>query len=277
MQDKWQKHLGNFGIALIIAFFITLIVRLFFQGGLQEFLQSVFGGTPENARDLATVLFGSLLTVLFFIDVHFEDNTSPQHDSSRVRVRYGKGELYLDAASVCDQVFIATSKVMQVKCSEVEVIGIQGNAHITLYAQIETAAMLNEKHAELRAAIQAMADRLHIRLGAEPIIHAKLPQLRGARTVKDLPPRLPTLLSSSSLFGRLRSERPRSSSIFGRPGSSIFGTPSKPPKPPERPSPFTSSPLDGEAPSRPSSSLFGRRFGDVPPEPPDPDAQDDDK
>ncbi len=277
MQDKWQKHLGNFGIALITAFFITLIVRLFFQGGLQAFLQSVFGGTPENAHDLATILFGVLLTVLFFIAVHFEDAPTLRHDTSRVRVRYGKGELYLDAASVCDQVFIATSKVMQVKCSEVEVIGIHGDAHITLYAQIETAAMLNEKHAELRAAIQAMADRLHIRLGAEPIIHAKLPQLRGARTVKDVPPRPSTFLSSGGIFSRLRSEPPRSSSVFGRSSGSIFGTSSKPPKPPESPSPFTNSPLDGEAPSRPSSSLFGRRFRDVPPEPSDSDDQNDDK
>ncbi|MCE7946274.1 MAG: hypothetical protein DYG88_02475 [Chloroflexi bacterium CFX4] len=277
MQEKWQKHLGDFGIALITAFFITLVIRVFFQGSLQAFLQSVFGGTPENAQDLATVLFGVLLTVLLFIAAHFEENTLPQHDSSRVRVRYGKGELYLDAASVCDQVFIATSKVMHVKCSEVEVFGINGDAYIILYAQIDTSAMLNEKHAELRAAIQEMADRLHIRLSGEPIIHAKLPQLRGARTVKDMPTRLPTPSSNGGIFGRLRSEPPRSSSIFGRSGGSIFGTSSKPPKPPERPSPFANSPLDGEAPSRPSGSLFGGRFRDVPPEPPDSDDQDDDK
>ncbi len=272
MQEKWQKHLGDFGIALFTAFFVTLVTRVFFQGSLQEFLQSVFGGSPENARDLATILFGTLLTVLLFIAAHFEDDALPKHDSSRVRVRYGKGELYLDAASVCDQVFIATSKVMHVKCSEVEVFGINGDAHIILYAQIETSAMLNEKHAELRAAIQGMADRLHIRLSGEPVIHAKLPPLHGARTVKDTPTRLPTSPSSSSLFGRLRSEPPHSSSIFGRP--SVFGRSSKPP---ERPSPFANSPLDGEASSRPSGSLFGGRFRDVPLEPPDSDDQDDDK
>jgi hypothetical protein len=276
MQEKWQKRLGDFGIALVVAFFITLVIRVFFQGTLQEFLHSVFGGSPQNAQDLATVLFGVLLTLLFLAVANWEENALPDYDSSRVRVRYGKGELYLDAASVCDQVFIATSKVMHVKCSEVEVFGIYGDADITLYAQIESAAMLNEKHAELRAAIQEMADRLHIRLSREPIIHAKLPQLRGARTVKDLPAR-PTRPSSRDLFGRPLSEPPRPSSIFGRPSNSIFGRPSKPPKPSERPSPFANSPLDGEAPSRSSGNLFGGRFRDVPPELPDSDDQDDDK
>lgn len=237
--------------AFLIALIGTLLARWTLLGSVMEFLRAHIEA-PELAVTLATLLFGVLLfgfVMLIGRIATFE----LERPSDQIRVRHGKGVLFLDAASVCDQVFIATSKVQGVRCSEVEVHGIKGDAHIALHAQIESAAELQAKHAELRQAIQEMARRLHIRLGAEPIIHAKLPPLRGARTVDEA-------VHFRGIFSTV-ARRPESSRTSDRP--SIFGV--------QRDSPNTIAPssLDGEAPPRPSSSIFGLFRPSKPDEPDD--------
>ena len=250
MGGNRREHSEELIGALLIALIGTLLARLLLAGSLMEFLQAHVE-SPEVALNLASLLLGALLfgfTFLIGRALAFD----LERPSDQVRVRHGKGVLFLDAASVCDQVFIATSKVQGVKCSEVDVHALKGDAHIALYVQIESAAELQTKHAELRQAIREMARRLHIRLGAEPIIHAKLPPLRGGRTVNDA-------LHAPSIFASLRGRAtpPRSDrpSIFGAPRDPFSNT--------------APSSLDGEAPSRRSGSIFGRIFKSPKPDEPD--------
>jgi hypothetical protein len=236
MGGNRREHSEELIGALLIALIGTLLARWMLAGSLMEFLQARVE-SPELALNLASLLLGALLfgcAVFIGRALTFE----LERPSDQVRVRHGRGMLFLDAASVCDQVFIATSKVQGVRCSEVDVHALKGDAHIALYVQIENSAELQAKHAELRQAIREMAQRLHIRLGAEPIVHAKFPPLRGGRTVNDAP----------SLFAVLRNRavppRPDRRSIFGAPRDpSSNSAPSS---------------LDGEAPSRSSGSIFGR-------------------
>jgi hypothetical protein len=250
MGGNRREHSEELIGAFLIAMLGTLLARLLLAGSLMEFLRAHIE-SPEVALNLASFLLGAaLFSLTLFIGraLTFE----LERPSDQVRVRHGRGVLFLDAASVCDQVFIATSKVQGVKCSEVDVHAMKGDAHIALHVQIESAAELQTKHAELRQAIREMARRLHIRLGAEPIIHAKLPPLRGGRTVNDA-------LNAPGLFASLRSHtalrRSSTSSIFGAPRDPFSNTPP--------------SSLDGEAPSRPSSSIFGRILNSPKPDEPD--------
>jgi len=250
MGGNRREHPEELVGALLIALLGTLLARLLLAGSLREFLQAHVE-SPEMALNLASLLLGAALFGLTFLigrALTFE----LERPSDQVRVRRGKGVLFLDAASVCDQVFIATSKVQGVKCSEVDVHAVKGDAHIALYVQIESAAELHAKHAELRRAIREMARRLHIRLGAEPVVHAKLPPLRGGRTVDNT---LDAPSLSEALRSRVAPPRAGRSSIFGAPRSLFSDT--------------LPSSLDGEAPSRPSGSIFGRIL--KPPKPDEPD------
>jgi hypothetical protein len=250
MGGNRREHSEELIGALLIALIGTLLARGLLAGSLQEFLQAHVE-SPEVALNLASLLLGALLFGFTFL-IGRALTFDLERPSDQVRVRHGKGVLFLDAASVCDQVFIATSKVQGVKCSEVDVHAMKGDAYIALHVQIESAAELQAKHTELRQAIREMAQRLHIRLGAEPIIHAKLPPLRGGRTVNDA-------LSAPGIFAALRSRaappRPDRPSIFGAPRDPFSNT--------------APSSLDGEAPSRRSGSIFGTFKSPKPDEPDD--------
>jgi hypothetical protein len=250
MGGNRREHSEELIGALLIALIGTLLARLLLAGSLMEFLQAHVE-SPEVALNLASLLLGALLfgfTILIGRALTFD----LERPSDQVRVRHGKGVLFLDAASVCDQVFIATSKVQGVRCNEVDVHAMKGDAHIALHVQIESAAELQAKHAQLRQAIREMAQRLHIRLGAEPIIHAKLPPLRGGRTV-DNTLHAPSIFAS--LRGRATPPRPDRPSIFGAPRDPFSNT--------------APSSLDGEAPSRRSGSIFGTFKSPKPDEPDD--------
>jgi hypothetical protein len=250
MGGNRREHSEELIGALLIALIGTLLARLLLAGSLMEFLQAHVE-SPEVALNLASLLLGALLFGFTFL-IGRALTFDLERPSDQVRVRHGKGVLFLDAASVCDQVFIATSKVQGVRCNEVDVHAMKGDAHIALHVQIESAAELQAKHAQLRQAIREMAQRLHIRLGAEPIIHAKLPPLRGGRTVENT-------LNAPSIFASLRSRAtsPRSDrpSIFGAPRDPFSNT--------------APSSLDGEAPSRRSGSIFGTFKSPKPDEPDD--------
>ncbi len=250
MSGNWRRHLRNLGDAFITAAVSALLARLFLTGSLLAFFEERTG-SAEVALTLATLLLGALLFGFFALIARLEMPYLGAGKGDLVRVRSGKGALYLDAASVCDQVFIATSKVQHVKCTEVDVHARGGKAYITIQVRVESAALLHAKHAELRAAIQEMAARLHIQLGAEPVVCAKLPPLQGGRTVQETP-----INPFGSIFRDLpmppaQTQRP---SIFDR--RPLFGSPSS---------------LDGEAPSRPPfGSIFGRfSRPNKPPEKPD--------
>lgn len=262
MGSNWRERLLGWSAALIVAFIITALVRWFLLGDLIEFFEARLG-SRKMARDLTTLLLGALLFGYFALKLHYSRESSQTdsnklgaaHGNDQVRVRQGKGALFLDAASVCDQAFIAISKVQQVKCTEINVQAVNGDARIELHVQIESSTLLQQKHAELLAALQEMAERLHIRLSEPPIIYAKLPSLQGGRTV----PNASDKPSFSSLFRRDNTQ-PQRPSIFGK----RFDESSFAPPP--------SSPLDGEAPPRSSGSIFGslRR-------PPKPDESDDEQ
>ncbi|PJF35776.1 MAG: hypothetical protein CUN49_08845 [Candidatus Thermofonsia Clade 1 bacterium] len=254
----WRKHFVNLGTAFIAALIGTLIARWFLAGGLLEFFQARVE-SPETALNLATLLFGALLFALFALNEYL-DSVDPQLSSDQVRVRRGRGVLFLDAASVCDQVFIATSKVQQVKCSEVEVRAVNGDAHISLRARVDNILLLQRKHAELRVAIREMAKRLHIKLGAEPIIYASLPPLRSGRTLTKAP--RPPLAAAFS-------RRSESSSDSHLPN--ILGRPSSNPRPTTPPASSNS-----EMPMRPTSSIFSAlRRNEIDNEPAAPSQSDD--
>jgi hypothetical protein len=265
MGGNWRKHLEFWGGAFIVALVGAVLARLFLTGSLLAFLQMHIE-SPEAALTVATLLFGASLVSLFALGLYFstraDSNLEPTpkvgshtalHAEDYVHVRHSKGVLYLDPASVCDQVFIAISKVQQVKCTEVDVYPVNGDAHVEVYVQVESAPLLEPKHAELRTAIQEMAARLHIQLSGEPVIYAKLPPLRGGRTVSDA--------SVGSLFSAFKRPTtpapPRPRSIFGtRPDSTPSSSPSS---------------IDGEAPSRSSGSIFGYLRRRPKPEEPDDD------
>ncbi len=261
MGSNWRERLLDWGATLIAAFIITALVRWFLLGDLIEFFEARLG-SRKMARDLTTLLLGALLFGYFVLRLHYSRESSQTdsnklgaaHSNDQVRVRQGKGALFLDAASVCDQAFIAISKVQQVKCIEINVQAVNGDARIELHVQIESSTLLQQKHAELLAALQEMAGRLHIRLSEPPIIYAKLPPLLGGRTVRNASDKP----SFSSLFRRDNTPQQRPS-IFGK----RFDESSFAPPP---------STLDGEAPPRSSGSIFGslRR-------PPKPDESDDEQ
>lgn len=271
MGDNWRKHLENLGSALIVALIGAVLARWFLAGGLLTFLQAHIE-SPEAAPEVATLLFGALLFGLFALGLYFSDravsnpeptpevnaDNAPEphkalHAEDYVHVRHGENILYLDPASVCDQVFIAISKVQQVKCTEVDVYPVNGNAHVEVHVQVESASLLETKHAELRTAIQEMAAWLHIQLSGKPVIYAKLPPLQGGRTVSD-----ESVDSLLSVFRRPNMPTPpRPRSIFGTPsGSTPFSSPSS---------------IDGEAPSRPTGGIFGAFSRRPKPEEPDDD------
>lgn len=267
MSGDRRKHIEIIGGAFIIALITTLLARWFLAGSLLEFFQARLE-SPEIALNAATVIFGALVFGFFALCAYFyRGNTTSKHaqagaitdddeamyDDDQIRVRLSKGMLFLSAVSVCDQVFIATSKVQQVKCTEVDVYSVNGDAHIEVHVRVENPALLQEKHAELCAAIQEMADRLRIRLATEPIIYAKLPPLHGARTLEH-----ESLNSFRAFFSR------RSNAPLARP--SLFSSRS------EQSHTSPPSTLDGEAPPRPFGSIFGRL-----PRPPKPQKPDDEK
>lgn len=271
MGDNWRKYLENLGGALIVALIGALLARWFLAGGLLTFLQTQVE-SPEVALKAATLLFGAALFGLLALSLYFSaradsnpkpapevnaddapDSHAALHADEYVHVRHSEGILYLDPASVCDQVFIAISKVQQVRCTEVGVYPMNGNAHVEVYVQVESAPLLEPKHAELRAAIKEMAAWLHIQLSGEPVIYAKLPLLQGGRTVSD-----ESVDSLFSVFKRPAMPAPlRPRSIFGRRSdSTLFSSPSS---------------LDGEAPSRPTGGIFGAFSRRPKPEEPDDD------
>lgn len=269
---------------VIAVLFVGLpLSLLYFSPDAQATLRGALATlSPQTVSLLSVILVNAVLFGMVVIGFwSFRDVTSKTAfiPNSQITVRLGKYPVQIEAASVCDQVYLAVSKIPGVQVIEVSTMGQAGRAHVEIKAMVDTLNLLTPKAEAIRAAIKALAaEQLHITLADEPTLIMRIKPIKAKADPKPRPPKFGSMPKPSTgkpgLFSRfgMNAEPPPSkphSTLFGPntnpptlAGGGLFGRsgvdpddPARFPKPPEKPA------------DRPSTGFFGFRKPDDPPLP----------
>lgn len=250
-----QRGMRNLLPGVIAVLFVGVPLSLVYlipdaQAAIRTFLTTL---PPQTVNIIMVVVanvgvfFLALMGVQTYREIAMGAVNLP---NSQIVVLNGTHPLRMEATSVCDQVYLAVSKIPGVQVIEVITDGRTGRAHIEIRAQVETPNLLTPKAEVIRETIKTLAaECLHIELADEPVLIMSTRPVKARTSL--LPPHRGLFGSSSTsgggLFGRF---------LSGLEARERYDLPKPTEKPPKLPKPHkpTEKPTD-----RPTSSLFGFR------------------